>query len=63
MLRSGFWTWNAFVVIEKINLPRAPRKAFPVREDTMRANEIDRLVLPMADFAARKNFSVARHPA
>ena len=42
---------------------RMPREALPVHVDTMPANEIDRLVIPMADFAARVDFSVARHAA
>ena len=31
-----------------------PRKALPVHVDTVPANEIDRLVIPMANLAARR---------
>ena len=54
-------TWGASGLVEKRNLRRMPRKALPVHIDTMPANEIDRLVIPMADFAACVDFSVAGH--
>jgi len=40
-------------LVEKRNLRRVPREAFPVHIDTMPASEIDRIVIPMADLAAR----------
>ena len=59
--RSRFSDLGYLGLVEKRNLQRMPRKAFPVHVDTMPANEIDRLVIPMADFAACVDFSVAGH--
>ena len=56
--RPGFRTWDASGLVEKRNLRRVPRKAFPVHVDTMPAKEIDRLVIPMAA-SPRVDFSVA----
>ena len=61
--RSGFSDLGFSGFVEKRDLWRMPRESFPVHIDTMPANEIDGLVIPMADFAVRIDFSVAGHAA
>lgn len=39
------------------------RKSFPVHEHAMPAPEINRLVIPVSDLAARIDFGVAYHAA
>ena len=55
-------TWDTSGLVEKRDLRRVPRKAFPVHVDTMPASEIDRLVIPMADFTACVDFGRVPHP-
>ena len=50
-------------LVEKGDPLRVPRKAFPVHVDTMLANEINRLAIPMVNFAARIGLWVAGHAA
>ena len=53
-------TWDASGLVEKRNLLRVPRKAFPVPIDTMPANEIND---PGSMLAANRDDAIRSRPS